>query len=91
LGSDHPDTTTCLNNLAALYKRQGRYKEAEPLHQRAMKISIAFLGVNHPQTQQIIKNLSTLSLDINANREVEALINLSIQREQNANVNREVA
>jgi len=29
---DDPDTTTSLNNLAALYKSQGAYAKAEPLY-----------------------------------------------------------
>ena len=31
LGPDHPDVATALNNLAELYRRQGRYADAEPL------------------------------------------------------------
>jgi hypothetical protein len=30
LGSEHLDVATSLNNLATLYKSQGRYTEAEP-------------------------------------------------------------
>ncbi|MCP4020945.1 MAG: tetratricopeptide repeat protein, partial [Desulfobacteraceae bacterium] len=37
-GPDHPDVATTLNNLALLYKSQGKYEEAEPLHQRALTI-----------------------------------------------------
>jgi hypothetical protein len=35
LGPEHPDTLVSVNNLAELYRRQGRYTEAEPLYQRA--------------------------------------------------------
>ena len=31
LGPEHPDTLTSVNNLAGLYRSQGRYGEAEPL------------------------------------------------------------
>ncbi len=31
VGPDHPDVATCLNNLAELYRVQGRYSQAEPL------------------------------------------------------------
>jgi len=34
-GPDHPDIAQSLNNLAVLYKTQGRYAEAEPLYKRA--------------------------------------------------------
>ncbi len=31
LGPEHPDLAIYLNNLATLYKEQGKYGEAEPL------------------------------------------------------------
>ena len=34
LGKDHPATLASLNNLAFLYKAQGRYGEAEPLYKQ---------------------------------------------------------
>ena len=51
LGADHPDVATSLNNLAALYYDQGRYKEAEPLFLRALAILFEKLGDDHPNTQ----------------------------------------
>ncbi|OKH13172.1 tetratricopeptide repeat protein, partial [Nostoc calcicola FACHB-389] len=33
---DHPDVATSLNNLAGLYKSQGRYSDAEPLYSDAL-------------------------------------------------------
>ena len=38
-GKDHPDTLTCLNNLAVLLKAQGRLAEAEPLYREALEKS----------------------------------------------------
>ena len=35
---DHPAAATLLNNLAELYRVQGRYAEAESLHRRALAI-----------------------------------------------------
>ena len=37
-GPDHPYAAASLNNLAGLYRTQGRYTEAEPLHQRVLEI-----------------------------------------------------
>ncbi len=37
-GPDHPTTAALLNNLAVLYRDQGRYAEAEPLFQRSLAI-----------------------------------------------------
>ena len=36
LGADHLDTATSLNNLALLYKTQGRYEDAAPLYDEAL-------------------------------------------------------
>ena len=33
LGPEHPDVAQSLNNLAELYRSQGRYADAEPLYQ----------------------------------------------------------
>ncbi len=35
-GPEQPSTAMLLNNLAELYRLQGRYAEAEPLHKRAL-------------------------------------------------------
>src|SRR5215510_4208060 len=36
LGRDDTFTVTAINNLAVLYREQGRYGEAEPLYRRAL-------------------------------------------------------
>ena len=56
LGEEHPDVATSLNNLAALYRSQGRYEEAEPLYLSAITIFLQRLGENHPNTQTVINN-----------------------------------
>ena len=38
LGLNHPYVATSLNNLAALYRAQGRYADAEPLYKRSLAI-----------------------------------------------------
>jgi tetratricopeptide (TPR) repeat protein len=38
LGATHPNTASCLDNLAELYRIQGKYDEAELLYQRALAI-----------------------------------------------------
>jgi len=35
---DHPDVGVSLNNLANVYRGQGRFAEAEPLLERALAI-----------------------------------------------------
>jgi Tetratricopeptide repeat/NB-ARC domain len=57
---NHPSTATSLNNLAGLYRSIGRYAEAEPLSVRAVAIVEDKLGIDHPNTQTIHKNLQIL-------------------------------
>lgn len=38
VGPEHPDVATSLNNLAALYDKQGDYAKAEPLYKRSLAI-----------------------------------------------------
>ena len=47
LGPEHPDVAVSLNNLALLYRPQGRYGEGEPLAQRALAIGEKALGPDH--------------------------------------------
>ena len=60
LGPDHPDVTTSLNNLALLYKSQGRYEAAEPLYKRALAINEKALGLDHPNVATSLNNLAEL-------------------------------
>lgn len=70
LGTEHPDTATCLNNLAAFYHEQGKYAEAEPLYQRALAIREQQLGREHPATRTTLKNYALLLRKMG--RDVEA-------------------
>ncbi len=38
LGTEHSRVGQSLTNLAGLYRAQGKYAEAEPLHKRALAI-----------------------------------------------------
>ena len=38
LGPDHPDVATIANNLASLYQDMGKYEQALPIYQQAIKI-----------------------------------------------------
>jgi tetratricopeptide (TPR) repeat protein len=54
---------TSLNNLALLYRDQGRYEEAEPRFQRALEIREKALGPEHPDVAQSLNNLAGLYHD----------------------------
>ena len=58
LGANHPNTALSLNNLAELYRTQGKYEEAEPLYQRALIIYEQVLGADHPNTALSLNNLA---------------------------------
>jgi tetratricopeptide (TPR) repeat protein len=47
LGANHHEVATDLNNLAALYYRQKKYTEAEPLIKRSLAIDEKTLDANH--------------------------------------------
>ena len=59
-GSEHPNTATSLNNLAELYRAQGRYGEAEPLMKRALASDEKALGPNHTDVGTDLNNLALL-------------------------------
>ena len=51
---------TSLNNLAGLYRRQGRYSEAEPLYKQALEMYKRLLGEEHPSVATSLNNLAGL-------------------------------
>jgi tetratricopeptide (TPR) repeat protein len=59
-GSQDPRLATSLSNLALLYEAQGRYAEAEPLHQRALATRERALGPEHPYVATSLNNLAEL-------------------------------
>ncbi|MCP4112831.1 MAG: DUF2225 domain-containing protein [Desulfobacteraceae bacterium] len=60
LGENHEDVAATLNNLALLYRAQGKYEEAEPLYKRALAISEKVLGPEHPDVATTLNNLALL-------------------------------
>jgi CHAT domain-containing protein len=49
-----------LNNLAGLYRSQGRYSEAEPLYRQALDMRKRLLGNEHPDVATSLDNLAFL-------------------------------
>jgi CHAT domain-containing protein/Tfp pilus assembly protein PilF len=60
VGPDHLTTGQCLNNLALLYWKLGRYGKAEPLFQRSLRIIEDREGKNHPDVAALLNNLGML-------------------------------
>lgn len=59
-GAESAEYATQLNNLAALYKAQGRLNEAEPLYKEAVVILRAALPEGHPDIATDLNNLAGL-------------------------------
>jgi tetratricopeptide (TPR) repeat protein len=60
LGADNLRVASMQNNLAALYRQQKRYAEAEPLYLRAIAIREKALGPEHPDVALTLNNLAAL-------------------------------
>ncbi|AUT03832.1 tetratricopeptide repeat protein [Nostoc sp. CENA543] len=54
------DVALSLNNLAELYRSQGKYSQAEPLHIQALALSRKLLGEEHPSVATSLNNLAAL-------------------------------
>ena len=59
-GEQDPRFAASLNNLAELYRAQGKYAQAEPLYQRALAIWEKALGPEHPNVAAGLSNLAGL-------------------------------
>ncbi len=59
-GPQDPRLATSLNNLAGLYRAQGKYAEAEPLYKRALAIGEKTLGPEHPHVAMTLENYAAL-------------------------------
>ena len=64
LGPEHPDLAIELNNLAEVYRAQGRYSGAEPLHKRALAIWEKALGPEHPHVATSLGNYAALLREV---------------------------
>ena len=70
-GPQDPRLATSLNNMAELYRAQGKYAEAEPLYKRSLAIREKTLGPEHPDVAQGLENYAALLRK--TNREAEAV------------------
>jgi CHAT domain-containing protein/tetratricopeptide (TPR) repeat protein len=78
LGPDHPDLTSSLSNLAALYESQGRLSEAEMLLKRIIAISEKHLGPDHIDVGVALKDLGKLYQKERRTAEAELLLKRSL-------------
>lgn len=59
-GAIHSDVALSLNNLAGLYRSQGKNAEANSLFQQALKILEEIWGSEHPTTKLVRGNYEVL-------------------------------
>jgi tetratricopeptide (TPR) repeat protein len=72
-GQDHPNVAISLNNLAELYRAQGKYSEAEPLYKRALVIWEKVLGPDHPHIATVLENMAEFYREIDREEEAKRL------------------
>ena len=58
--SDHPSVAPVIKHLAFLYRRQGKYEQAEPLYKQAVEIREKSFGLHHPSVATALVNLAVL-------------------------------
>ncbi|AFY43446.1 tetratricopeptide repeat protein [Nostoc sp. PCC 7107] len=58
--TENPEYCDSLNNLAELYRMQGRYLLAQPLYLQTLTLRKNILGSEHPDVAQSLNNLAAL-------------------------------
>lgn len=72
-GPQDPRLAGTLNNLAEVYRAQGKYTEAEPLYQRAVVIAEKALGQNHSYVARVLANYAALLRKANRDADAEKM------------------
>ncbi|KAI9697109.1 MAG: hypothetical protein M1820_007924 [Bogoriella megaspora] len=57
-GDEHRDTLASIDNLALVYRCQGRLEEAEALQSKVLKITLRVLGEEHPEHLACMNHLA---------------------------------
>ncbi len=71
---EHPDSLALMNNLASLYVNQGKYGQAEELHQKALAIKRRVMGEEHISTLRSMANLGVTNRYQGKYAQAEALL-----------------
>ncbi|KAF4152330.1 hypothetical protein CNMCM6069_002267 [Aspergillus lentulus] len=73
LGPEHPRTLTSVSSLGLVLDREGKYKEAEAMHRRALEGHEKALGSEHPNTLTSVSNLGLVLEREGKYKEAEAM------------------
>ena len=57
-GNEHQEVLTSIVNLASVLENQGKYKEAENMHQQVLNLRMEILGEEHPSTLTSMNHLA---------------------------------
>jgi tetratricopeptide (TPR) repeat protein len=82
LGQEHPETLSTINNLAGLYRDQGKYVLAEPLLTNLLEVRRRVLGPEHPDTLISMNNLGLLYVYESRYAEAEPLLTQTLELRQ---------
>lgn len=82
LGPDHPAMVQALNNLANLYRDQGKSTEAGLLFQRALRISKRSQRARHPDVAISLTGLANLSHEQGNDAEAERLFQRALRLQE---------
>ena len=74
LGDEHYDTVTTMERLAELYRRQGKYEQAQTLLTEALRARRRALGPQNPDTIEDLSMLGLVHLQQQKYAEVESLL-----------------
>jgi tetratricopeptide (TPR) repeat protein len=77
--ADSPELADSLGSLGVLYRKQGRYLEAEPLLQKALALRKQLLGSHHPDVAKSLNNLAFLYKSQGRDSEAEPLYMQSLE------------
>jgi hypothetical protein len=79
-GTAHPEVASKLVDLAALYRAQGRYADAEGLYTRALTIQRNALGAGHPDAVRTTRDLAEVYRAQGRGTEADDLLRRADQR-----------
>jgi len=75
-------TCFCHLGLAILYRSQGKYKEAEPLYQRALIMRRKIYGEVHKEVAQSLNSIGCLKQDQGMYREAKEYLNMALEQRE---------
>ena len=73
IGESHPYTFHCMAGLASTHLTQKRFGDAEDLFKQCLALQKVRFGLNHPETQNTIYNLSAVYMMQGQAAEAKAL------------------